>query len=113
MAEAFKGPVIPFGAEVRYKPSTPSDQDQLQTFGPQTVPGIFIRYKQASGGGWPSGDLYVVNWEQMENAEMARDVHVRDIKAEEVIVPKDPSTGFEGAQPRLEATKSQAKMFLI
>ena len=45
----FHGPIIPFGAEVQYKPSTPSDIARLQKFGSKTLSGIFMGYALHAG----------------------------------------------------------------
>ena len=53
--EAFSGPVIPFGAEISYKPIAPKDKDRLHQFGITVLSGIFIGYALQTGGGW-TGD---------------------------------------------------------
>ena len=40
----FKGKIIPFGAEVQYKPSSDSDRARLKTFGGKTLAGVFFGY---------------------------------------------------------------------
>ena len=64
----FGGPTIPFGAEVRYLPITDKDKERGHKFGDKLLAGIFMGYDQRAGGGW-SGDLLVVDWEELENAE--------------------------------------------
>ena len=44
------GPVIPFGAQVTYKPITPQDIARLPKFGSNTLDGIFVGYAQQAGG---------------------------------------------------------------
>ena len=77
------GPIIPFGAEIQYKPSAPKDKEQVQTYGEKQLSGIFIGYAQNAGGSW-NGDLLVVNWHALEAAERASEVYVQRIKAKEV-----------------------------
>ena len=38
----FKGPIIPFGAEVQYKPITAKDKDRLHAMGSQLLSGVFV-----------------------------------------------------------------------
>ena len=66
--KAFKGPKIPFGAEVTYLPITEKDIKRLHKFGPKVLSGIFQGYEQQAGGGW-SGDLIGNDWEEIENAQ--------------------------------------------
>ena len=65
--EDFTGPLIPFGAPVRYKPNNPDDEAAIKKFGSKLKDGIFIGYHQQAGGGW-SGDLIVCDVEQILNA---------------------------------------------
>ena len=81
----FKGPIIPFGAQIEYKPSQQSDIFRLHQFGKKMLPGIFMGYVQHAGGGW-TGDLLVSDWEQIENAKRTSDIHVKRFKAEEVVI---------------------------
>ena len=45
--------------------------------------GIFLGYDQRAGGGW-SGDLYVADWEEIENAENFNEIYKKRFKASEV-----------------------------
>ena len=54
--EDFKGPIIPFGAECKYKPIYDEYKKRLHKLGSQMLDGIFIGYAQNAGGGW-NGDL--------------------------------------------------------
>ena len=85
--EEFRGPVIPFGAEVTYKPSSDKDIARLHKFGSKVLSGVFLGYVQRAGGGW-TGDLLVADWENMESAETAYEVYEWRVKAEEVFVEK-------------------------
>ena len=75
----FKGDKIPFGAELEYRPSAPNDRLRLHKYGNKTLQGIFIGYDQRAGGDW-SGDYLVVDWQELEQADNARDVHVKRVK---------------------------------
>jgi len=67
----FEGPVIPFGAEITYKPITQKDKDRLHKFGTKMLTGVFVGYDQQAGGYW-SNDLKVVD---QERRECHRDSH--------------------------------------
>ena len=81
--EPFSGPVIPFGAEITYKPITDKDKARLHQFGIKVLSGVFIGYSLNIGGGW-SGDLLVADWEDIEAAERPKDVYIKRFKAQEV-----------------------------
>ena len=83
----FPGPIIPFGAEVRYIPSSPPDIEQLHAFGEKMVAGLFMGYHQKAGGAW-SGDLFVVNQTQVEQASVFGKIRIRRIPAKDVEVIK-------------------------
>ena len=75
----FEGPLIPMGAEVTYKPSSPKDLDNLEKYGEKTLPGIFVGYHQLAGGQW-SGDFLVADWEQIGEVDTAREINLRRVK---------------------------------
>ena len=75
----FAGPLYPFGCEVEYKPSSPKMQNQMHPFGNKTLPGLFLGYHQHPGGMY-SGDMFLVDWEDLAKAERASDVPIRRIK---------------------------------
>ena len=79
----FSGPLIPFGAEITWKPISSDDEARLHPFGSKRLSGIFVGYEQQAGGGW-SGDLLIADWEQIENAEMHSQIHSKKFKAAEV-----------------------------
>ena len=86
--EDFRGPQIPFGASVQYKPSLEKDIAKLHQFGTKMLNGIFLGYSQRAGGGW-NGDFLLIDVDQLHNAEHINDVYTKRIKAKEVIVQKD------------------------
>ena len=49
--DCFKGPIIPFGAQIEYKPARDIDIQRLHAFGKKTHTGIFIGYLQHAGAG--------------------------------------------------------------
>jgi hypothetical protein len=75
----FKGDKIPFGAELEYRPSAPRDRERLHKYGNKTLSGVVIGYDQKARGDW-SGDYLVVDWEELEQAEHAREVHIKRVK---------------------------------
>ena len=81
----FPGPKIPFGCEVKYKPSSPADEDKVHKFGDKMLPGIFLGYDQQAGGGW-SGDLLLADQEELAAADSVSDVYIRRIPQKEVEV---------------------------
>ena len=56
----FAGPLIPFGAHVEFLPSSKEDKARCHQFGSKMLQGIFVGYKQNSGGGWDK-DLLVAD----------------------------------------------------
>ena len=46
----FRGPYIPFGAEIQYKPISRKDKKRLPAFGTGLISGIFVGYDQGIGG---------------------------------------------------------------
>ena len=87
--EDFRGPIIPFGAYVKYFPSNPSDKAMLHQFGSKVLDGIFLGYKQNAGGGWEGDTLFVLNWDEVNNADHVSEIYERDLHAHEVLVQKE------------------------
>ncbi|MDP7647377.1 MAG: DNA (cytosine-5-)-methyltransferase, partial [Candidatus Woesearchaeota archaeon] len=79
----FQGTAIPFGAEIRYYPITQKDKARLHGMGERRLQGIFVGYVQHAGGGW-SGDLEIVDWEELDEATHISQVYVKRFKAKEV-----------------------------
>ena len=69
----FKGPCLPFGCHIEYQAITDDDKARLHKYGGKLLPGIFMYYESMFGGKW-SGDVWIVDWEAMENAENVHDV---------------------------------------
>ena len=70
------GPIIPFGAYAHYLPLSPQDKSRTHQFGNKWLKGIFLGYEDMEGGGW-SQRLYVVDWEELENAAKPENVYVK------------------------------------
>ena len=116
--EDFTGPIIPFGAEVTYKPITDKDKERLHKYGRKELNGIFVGYAQHAGGGW-TGDLLLVDSEEIEDAESVSDIYIKRFKAQEVN-PTKIADNFRfplaqgdlrqpGAQPRTRRSRSRGK----
>ena len=73
----FKGPRIPFGASLDYKPPNKDGH------GSHHLPGFFVGYDTHAGGRW-NGDLLVVDKRELMERSTARKVHIRRFKEKEV-----------------------------
>jgi hypothetical protein len=119
----FEGDQIISGAELEYRASAPSDRARLRKYGNKTLSGVFIGYDQRAGGDW-SGDCLVVDWEELEQAENAREVHVKRVKevnkltlngklrfplAEGILSQPAPGAAGSKKQPRLTTTRPVTK----
>eukprot|EP00973_Karenia_brevis_P049263 6833472-Karenia_brevis.AAC.1 len=69
----FGGPFIPCGAEVHFKPASPKGLDQLHKYG------------EKCGGGWDES-VYVIDWQQLEGAESAKEATPVRIHYKEVVI---------------------------
>ena len=106
----FKGPRIPFGAEVHYKPSSPKDIARLPSFGCKMLLGMFLYYDQRHGGSF-SGDLWVIDQEELEAAQAKSQVYPKRIKAPEVQpLKKDGKFRFPLAEGELMQPELTTKM---
>ena len=72
----FRGPTIPFGAKVSYKPSGEKSIEDMPKLGTKLRDGIFVGYDQIAGGGW-SGDVCVLGALQLAASESIYQVYVR------------------------------------
>jgi Integrase core domain. len=72
----FDGPLIAFGAEISYLPITPKDKKRTHALSSKHLPGIFMGYKQQAGGG-RSGDLLIVDGEEMFRASSLDSIHIK------------------------------------
>ena len=79
----FYGPKIPFGAEVKYHPYSPTDKAKIHTFGEPRLRGIFLGYVQDWGGGW-TGELEVLDWEDLDKATCQTQCKIKKIRAGDV-----------------------------
>ena len=82
-ASDFTGPLIPFGAAVHYDPITDKDRKRTRAFGDKMLTGLFLGYHQQAGGGW-SGDLLLIDAEEVAAATHFSDIHIKRFKAAEV-----------------------------
>ena len=79
----YEGPSIPFGAAIRYKPSSKAGLALLPKFGDKLLPGIFIGYDTRSGGSW-TGNLFVADKSDLETATVPSLVPIRTLKSDEI-----------------------------
>ena len=79
----FNGPLIAFGSEISYLPIRFRDKKRTHAFSTKELPGIFLGYEQIAGGGF-SGDLFIVDWEEMFGASSIESIHIKTIKHQEV-----------------------------
>ena len=61
----------------------------MHQFGIKVLPGTFVGYSLRVGGGW-TGDLRIVDWEDLGKAETVSYVKIKRFKAAEVNVSKTP-----------------------
>ena len=64
----FKGPIIPFGSLVEYRPTTAEDQSRIHQFGKKVLPGLFLGYAVYAGGIW-KGDVLIADLEELETMD--------------------------------------------
>ena len=84
----FDGPLIPFGAEVFYKPNSKEDIKRTPKFGNKLLPGILVGYVLHAGGGW-TGDINLIDQEEINAAEFRSEVTMKKIQMAQVHVSKD------------------------
>ena len=64
--EPFKGPIVPFGAMIEYRPISAKDLSRLYKFGKKVLPGIFLGYVLHARGIW-KGDMLVADVVELES----------------------------------------------
>ena len=79
----FRGPVYPFGCQVVYTPTSIDDQNRSHPFGFKQLDGIFFGYALQQGCGW-TGNLLILDWEQVDKAERTDQIYPRVIPASQV-----------------------------
>ena len=77
------GPYLHFGELVEYQPDKPPDKARCHKYGKETLPGIFVGYKEDAGGGW-SGELKIVDVEELNEASDIEHVYVKHILHKQV-----------------------------
>ena len=78
---------MPLGAAVEYVPISKKDKDRVHKFSTKLPSRIFMGHQQRAGGSW-SGDLYVSDTEEIENAEHVSDMYLNRFNHKEVHVVK-------------------------
>ena len=66
-----------------YKPSAPADVARTHSFSETLLHGVFMGYVQHAGGGW-TGDLNVLDAEEVAAAQHFSDINIRRFKSQEV-----------------------------
>ena len=82
--EPFKGPIIPFGAMVVYRPISTRDLARPHQFGKKVLPGIFLGYELIAGCIW-KGDIMIADDPEILHAS---EMYPRRINAKEVLTPQ-------------------------
>ena len=98
--QAFKGPIIPFGSLVEYRPITAKDQSRIHQFGKKVLPGLFLGYALYAGGIW-KGDVLIADLEELETMD-ASEIYSKRLNAKEVIFPKQGEFIFPIADGRIK-----------
>ena len=80
-------------------------RNEGKRYGSKTLHGFFIGYDQRAGGSW-SGDLFVVDWDEMENADMASSVLVKRVAAKEVVTQRNVTFPLAEGSCRQPATRT-------
>lgn len=81
--ESWYGPCLHFGELVEYQPDKPSAVSRCHRYGNKTLPGIFVGYKEDAGGRW-SGELKIVDVEELSTAADIEHVYVKHILHKQV-----------------------------
>ena len=84
--ESFKGPIIPFGALIKYLQNSERDKARIHQFGKQVLTGIFLGYALIPGWIW-KGDILKADIEELEKLG-ASEIHPRRLNAKEVLTHK-------------------------
>ena len=66
--EPLKGPAIPFGSMVEYRPVSGKDLSRLRQFGTKVLPGKFLGYVLYAVGIW-KGDVMIEDIEELEEID--------------------------------------------
>ena len=87
LEDLFKGPIVPFGSLVEYRPITAKDQSRIHQFGKKVLPGLFLGYALYAGGIW-KGDVLVADLEELETMD-ASEIYPKRLNAKEATFPKE------------------------
>ena len=79
----FDGPVIPFGAMVKYHPISAKDISRLHQFGAKVLPGMCLGNVLYTEGSW-KGDIMVADIEKLEEMDASK-LHALRLNAKEVL----------------------------
>ena len=90
--EPLKGPIIPFGGMVEYRPISPRELSIIHQFGKKVLPGIFLGCELIAGGIW-KGDILIAVLEDLEKLH-ASEIYPRRIHAKEVWITQKMMNSF-------------------
>ena len=96
LEDLFKGPIVPFGSLVEYRPITAKDQSRIHQFGKKVLPGLFLGYALYAGGIW-KGDVLVADLEELETMD-ASEIYPKRLNAKEATFPKEKGKIFFRSQ---------------
>ena len=95
--QPLKGPIIPFGSLIEYRPITAKDHSRIHQFGNKVLPGLFLGYALYAGRIW-KGDVLIADLETMDASE----IYSKRLNAKEVIFPKQGEFIFPIADGRIK-----------
>ena len=98
--QPFKGPIIPFGSLVEYRPITVKDQSRIHQFGKKVLHGLFLGYALYAVWNW-KGDVLVADLEELETMD-ASEIDSTRLNAKEVIFPKENGKHFPVTDGRIK-----------
>ena len=81
---SFKGPIIPFGAQVEYLPNSERDKARIHQIRKECLTRIFFGYAVIAGGIWKE-NILIADIEELENLD-ASAIYPRRLNAKEVLI---------------------------
>ena len=75
-------------AKYNTNPYSPDGVERTHKMGSKLLSGLFIGYAEKAGGDWNNGDLLIIDWDQLGNAERASEVYVKRLNHKEVFPVK-------------------------
>ena len=88
LGESFKGPIIPFGAQVEYLPNSERDKARIHHFGKKVLQGIFLLDMLLILGGIWKGDILIAAIEELQKLD-ASEIYPKRLHAKVLISQRD------------------------